>query len=90
MAPIAPGLIEEIGVGSVETVEPDAIYLPSVSVGSIALDGERELTFSEIDEVTIRLQIDAFRTINVTDTMAYAAKHRLLISKADSPLSAAQ
>ena len=86
-APIAPGLIEDIGIGSVETIEPNQIYQPSVSVGSFALDGERELTFSEVDAVGIRLQTDAFRTINVLDCMAYAAKHGLLTSKANNRLA---
>ena len=89
-APIAPGLIEEVGIGAVEVIEPNTIYLPSVSVGSFALDGERELTFSEVDDVSIRLQTDAFRTINVTDCMAYAAKHRLLTRGAENQLRAAQ
>ena len=84
--PIAPGLIEQVGIGAVETIEPDAVYLPSVSAGSFALDGERELTFNECDDVSIRLQADAFRTINVPDCMAYAAKHALLTKGAnDSP-----
>ena len=83
MAPIAPGLIEQVGIGAVETLEPDAVYLPSVSAGSFALDGERELTFSESDDVSIRLQADAFRTINVADCMAYAAKHGLFTKEAN-------
>lgn len=77
-APIAPGLIETVGVGGIDTVTPDQIYLPSISAGSIALDGEREMTFSDIDEVSIRLQVDAFRTINTPECMAYAARHGLL------------
>jgi predicted polyphosphate/ATP-dependent NAD kinase len=77
-APIAPGLIERIGIESVETILPDITYLPSVSVGTLALDGERELTFGETDQVGIRLQTNALRTINVTQCMAYAAKHGLL------------
>lgn len=90
VAPIAPGLVEEVGIGAVESVLPNEIYRPSVSVGSIALDGERELTFSEIDDVTIRLQIDAFRTINVPGCMAYAARHGLFNREAVSVTRAAQ
>lgn len=89
-APIAPGLIEEVGVGAIEVIQPNTIYLPSVSAGSFALDGERELTFSEVDDVGIRLQTDAFRTINVPDCMAYAAKHGLLTRVAENQLRAAQ
>lgn len=89
-APIAPGLIEQVGIGSVEKIMPDTIYLPSVSAGTLALDGERELTFSETDEVSIRLQTDAFRTINVLNCMTYAAKHGLLNREVNTTLRAAQ
>lgn len=89
-APIAPGLIEQVGIGSIERITPETIYLPSVSAGTLALDGERELTFSETDEVGIRLLTDAFRTINVPNCMAYAAKHGLLNREVDTPLRAAQ
>lgn len=90
IAPIAPGLIEEVGIGSVETILPDTVYLPSVSAGSLALDGERELTFGEIDDVSIRLQADAFRTVNVPDCMAYAARHGLLTCAGREALRIAQ
>lgn len=89
-APIAPGLIEEVGIGAVEKMVPDTVYLPSVSAGSFALDGERELTFNETDDISIRLQTDAFRTINVPECMAYAAMHGLLTRDAENSLSAAQ
>jgi predicted polyphosphate/ATP-dependent NAD kinase len=89
-APIAPGLIEQVGIGSIEKIVPETIYMPSVSAGSLALDGERELTFSETDEVGIRLQTDAFRTINVPHCMAYAAKHGLLDREVETTLRAAQ
>lgn len=76
-ATIAPGLIAEVGIAGVEAIEPDTAYEPAVSAGSIALDGEREMTFSETDTVTIRLRLDAFRTVNVRGCMAYAAAHGL-------------
>jgi predicted polyphosphate/ATP-dependent NAD kinase len=86
VAPIAPGLIEDVGIDSVSVMEPDVDYAPSVAAGSIALDGEREMTFSENDNVAIRLCIDAFRTINVSSCMAFAARHGLLATN----LSAAE
>lgn len=89
-APIAPGLIKEVGIGAVETMAPDTIYRPDDPAGSIALDGERELTFSEADDVSIRLQIDAFRTITVPACMAYAARHGLLTREAKDTLRDAQ
>ena len=89
-APIAPGLIEVVGIGAVEKLDPNTIYFPSVSVGSIALDGEREMTFSEVDDVAIRLQTDAFRTINVPDCMAYAVRRGVMTREAGVVLRAAQ
>ncbi|MBX2881195.1 MAG: NAD(+)/NADH kinase [Granulosicoccus sp.] len=83
-APIAPGLIERVGIGEVETVKPDESFLPSISGGSFALDGERELTFSETDEISIRLKADAFRTVNVPQCMAYAAANGILLSKTEA------
>ncbi len=77
-APIAPGLIEQVGVMDVETLVPGKKYLPSISGGSFALDGERELTFSEEDEVSISLRANAFRTVNVNGCMSYAAENGLL------------
>ena len=57
---------------------PGVVYRPDVAAGAFALDGERELTFGEADEVSIRLEVDAFRTVNVPGCMAYAVKHGLL------------
>jgi len=44
----------------------------------VALDGERELSFSERDRVTIALEEDAFRTVNVAAVMDHAARHGLM------------
>lgn len=79
-APIVPGMIELVGYREVKTIEPGVIYRPSISAGSIALDGEREMTFDEGEDVSIRLQLDAFRTVNVSDCMNYVAQHKLLSS----------
>ena len=79
-APIVPGMIEPVGYREVKTIEPGVIYRPSISAGSIALDGEREMTFDEGEDVSIRLQLDAFRTVNVSDCMNYVAQHNLLSS----------
>ena len=85
-APIAPGLIDEVGIGALETLVPDTVYRPEIAAGALALDGERELTFSEADEVSIRLTVDAFRSVNVSACMAYAARHGLLSRATPSSL----
>jgi predicted polyphosphate/ATP-dependent NAD kinase len=72
-APIAPGLIEPIGIVEVSTLALDAPVRLAISAGSIALDGEREIVFSEEDEVTVTLRAAAFKTIDVAACMAHAA-----------------
>lgn len=89
-APIAPGLIDVVGIEAVETMRPQISYIPSVPAGTLALDGERELTFGDGDQVSIRLSTDSFRTINVSRCMAYAARHGLLTRAADERLRSAQ
>ena len=89
-APIAPGLITVVGIGAVETLDPGITHAPSITAGSIALDGEREITFSEADKVAIRLQTDAFRTVSVPGCMAYAARRGVMNREIHAALCAAQ
>ena len=67
-----------IGIKSFRTMSAGKKYRPGISGGSIALDGERELSFSEGDDVTVELVQDAFKTVNVSACMRYAAKHGLM------------
>jgi predicted polyphosphate/ATP-dependent NAD kinase len=73
LAPIAPGLVEAVGIERVETINLDTPIALTVPAGSIALDGERELTFSDKDDVYVILRDAAFRTIDVAACMAHAA-----------------
>ena len=76
-APIAPGLIEEIGIDSWHTLLPDIPFPVAQREGSIALDGEREFSFSRNDRPTVTLCTNAFRTIDVAACMKFAARTRL-------------
>jgi predicted polyphosphate/ATP-dependent NAD kinase len=76
--PIAPGYIRPIGIASWQRLKAGKSYGPQVTAGSIALDGERELSFSERDRVQIALEENAFRTINVAAVMDHAARHGLM------------
>jgi predicted polyphosphate/ATP-dependent NAD kinase len=76
--PIAPGYVRGIGIRDYRTMPPGKLFRPEISAGSIALDGERELSFSETDDVRIELVPDAFRTVNVSACMHHAAKHGLM------------
>lgn len=78
-APIAPGLVEDIGIARVETLDFDAPTTPTVGSGSIALDGEREITFSERDRISVTLRDAAFRTIDVAACMSFAAGNGLFV-----------
>jgi predicted polyphosphate/ATP-dependent NAD kinase len=76
--PIAPGYIREVGIASWRKLKTGRAYGPQITAGSIALDGERELSFSERDRVHIALEENTFRTINVGAVMDYAARHGLM------------
>ncbi|MFV0385582.1 ATP-NAD kinase family protein, partial [Paracoccus sp. (in: a-proteobacteria)] len=78
-APIAPGLIDRVGIASVAHMMPGQVHRPSTRAGSLAFDGERELTFTETDDVAVRLVTDAFRSIDVPACMAAAAEAGLFI-----------
>ena len=88
-APIAPGVIETIGIESWGPLAPDrprAITLPQ---GSIAFDGERELSYSADDRPTVTLRGNAFRTIDVSACMKHGARSRLLSSLHGAPVPSA-
>lgn len=76
--PIAPGYMRPIGIASWQKLKPGKAYGPQIQAGSIALDGERELSFSERDHVQITLEENAFRTVNVAAVMDYAARQGLM------------
>jgi predicted polyphosphate/ATP-dependent NAD kinase len=79
-APIGPGRVSLIGIRDWQRMPSEVPFVPCVAAGSIALDGERELSFSERDHVVLSLKDRAFRTVNVKASMHYAAREGLLRS----------
>jgi hypothetical protein len=79
-APIAPGLIEPIGIVEVGKLAFDEPARLSVDAGSIALDGEREIVFSEADDITVTLRAAAFKTIDVAAVMVHAASNGCFVA----------
>lgn len=78
LAPIAPGLVEQIPLLSAERLPAgQPITLPA-SFGTIALDGEREFELDPAEQATILLDLDGPLTINVDATLTYAARQGLL------------
>lgn len=79
--PIAPGFMRGVGIRSYANLPAGRPVTPEIGAGSIALDGERELSFDDHDEVSVTLETAAFRTVNVSACMQYAAKKGLMRQK---------
>ncbi len=82
-ASIAPGLIAPVGIADVQTLQFDQPITPETRAGSIAFDGEREVTFGKADEVLVTLRDGAFRTIDIEACMAHAADKGCLVEQAE-------
>jgi predicted polyphosphate/ATP-dependent NAD kinase len=77
-APLAPGLMVDIGIQAVRELKPGEAVPLRVAAGVVALDGEREIEFSSNDKVAVRLEWDGPLTLDIPRVMAYAAEHDLL------------
>ncbi|PWC36138.1 NAD(+)/NADH kinase [Azospirillum sp. TSO35-2] len=78
LAPIAPGMMAPVSVTDWRRMPAGVPFVPKVTSGSIALDGERELSFTERDRLSLTLRDDAFHTVNVAAVMRHAGQNRLL------------
>ena len=76
--PLAPGLIAPVGVVESRRVEPGESVELEPKVGSLALDGEREIEIGPQNEVKVRLESNGPSTINVGEVMREAARRGLL------------
>ncbi len=76
--PLAPGLVVPVGVEEVNRVEPGAPVRLTPGVGSVALDGEREIEIGAVDEVEVRVDPDGPLIIDVSAAMREAAVRGLL------------
>jgi hypothetical protein len=78
-APIAPGLIVPVSVAEISEIGPKEVFKAKTPRGTLALDGEREIEFSESDSVKIWLDLNGPVTVDVHKVMQLAAKQRLLV-----------
>ena len=76
LAPIAPGLVREVGVASVEVLRAGD-RRPIPGRGVVAVDGEREIEFRDTTP-TVTLSLAGPWSIDVARTMAVAARRGLL------------
>jgi hypothetical protein len=74
-APIAPGLVVDVGVDDVVPMAPAEPW--PVPPGTISLDGEREMEPGG-RQPTVRLELGGPRTIDVRRTLQLAARRGLL------------
>jgi hypothetical protein len=76
-APIAPGLVVDVGVDSTTLMVPGERWPLPAGTGVIALDGEREIEPNGA-QPTVRLELGGPRTIDVRRTLRLAAEDGLL------------
>jgi predicted polyphosphate/ATP-dependent NAD kinase len=76
-APIAPGLVKTVPVASWQRMVDGEALAVAATAGTVALDGERELTFETGERVTMTLRENAFHTLDVSRCMAAAARDGL-------------
>jgi len=76
-APIAPGLIAEVGVAGIEILVPGQARTLEARSGTLAFDGERETEFSAA-ELSVTLDLCGPFTIDVSATLSWAARHGVL------------
>lgn len=74
-APIAPGLLAEVGVAGVEPLLPGQRIRLSTAGGTVALDGEREIEFSAGEQLAVTLDARGPFTIDVRRTLNWAARN---------------
>lgn len=77
-APIAPGLVLPVPIAGWQRMKPDEPLPVRQAAGTVALDGERELSFEPGQRVSVTLREGAFRTLDVARCMAVAARDGLL------------
>ena len=78
-APLAPGLMVDIGVEAVHELCPGEAVSLRATGGVVALDGEREIEFSPNQKLAVRLEWDGPLTLDIPRVMAYAAENKLLM-----------
>jgi len=79
LAPLAPGLLQPVGVLEVGRLPPDRPRTVRLDRGTVAVDGEREIEFGPGDRVTVILRQDGPRVIDVPATLAEStARHALI------------
>jgi len=82
LAPIAPGVLEPIGVLAVDDLPIGERHRMTLPAGTIALDGEREIEFGPGEEVSVTLTDAGPLVVDIPRVLAEAARRHLLTTTA--------
>ena len=74
LAPLAPGLIPWVGIQSYHLLPSGASVRLQQDIGTVALDGEREIELSATSVVEVRLRDDGPFVVDVSAAMEAAAR----------------
>lgn len=77
-APIAPGLVKWVPIAQFRTFEPGEEIIIKDSPSVIALDGEREFTVARGRELTVKINLNGPRVVNLPETLRWASQECLL------------
>ncbi len=85
LAPLAPGLLQPVGVREVGELLPDRPHPVREPRGTVAVDGEREIEFGPDDTVTVTLRHDGPRVIDVPTALSASTARSTLLSRSSTP-----
>jgi predicted polyphosphate/ATP-dependent NAD kinase len=80
-APIAPGLIREVPVKSFQVFDPGLAIPISHTPSVIAMDGERELIAKKGDELTVQIEANGPRVVDIPETLRKASEKSLFLEQ---------
>ncbi len=79
--PIAPGLMEQVGVVEIDELHPRQVCAITTGRGTIAFDGERSIAFNEQERPLVRLEMEGPITIDIDRVMGLAADRHLFLQR---------
>jgi hypothetical protein len=82
--PIAPGLMEPVGVRELKEIRPKEIWAFETHSGTIAFDGERDVEFSGRDRPRVWLDLEGPTTIDIDRVLSKAAEDHLFVLSSDT------
>lgn len=78
--PIAPGLMEPIGIADLQVIHPGEKYSVETRRGTLAFDGERSVEFSDGNRPTVWLEMDGPITVDIDRVMLKASENRIFVA----------